>query len=75
MVPDPTRANDPILRNTTSDSFPNLLSPFRHGPLRLQSTEIPSRAQHLPDSHIKMKGLLVETFRVKKVGYLLGCLV
>jgi len=37
--------------NHASDSFfPNLLSPFRQGPLRLQWPEVPSRALHLPDA-------------------------
>ena len=37
--------------NNASDSlFPNPLSPFRQGPLRLQWPEIPSRALHLLDA-------------------------
>ena len=42
---------EPILRKIASDSFfPNPLSPFRQGPLRLQWPEIPSRALHLLDA-------------------------
>jgi len=37
--------------NNASDSFfPNPLSPFRQGPLRLPWPEIPSRALHLLDA-------------------------
>jgi len=43
--------NQQILHTIASDSlFPNPLSPFRQGPLRLQWPEIPSRALHLLDA-------------------------
>jgi len=43
-----TDESNGILRNIISDSFfPNPLSPFRQGSLRLQWPEIPSRALHL----------------------------
>ena len=42
---------EPILPSIVSDSFfPNPLSPFRQGPLPLQSPDIPSRALHLLDA-------------------------
>ena len=52
---EPTQGNhdrrEPILCKIASDSFfPNPLSPFRQGPLRLQWPEIPSRALHLLDA-------------------------
>ena len=54
---------EPILRTEIASHsfFPNPLSPFRQGPLRLQWPEIPSRALHLLD--------------VGQVGELLMCYV
>ena len=46
-----TDENQAFLRKIASDSFfRNPLSPFRHGPFRLQWPEISSRALHLLDA-------------------------